>query len=193
MRERLIGAIVLVVIAIVLIPWLVSRAHHPSEQVHMLPLPAAATAAAASVLPLPPANKPLPDATAAPASRTAAPTINPPATATVHTQVSTPAPMAAKPAVSKGASRNKPTANVGGWYVQVASFSSHDGAQTLAAKLSKAGFHAYVSSHAVKGRTWYRVRVGPYKDGATARAASARIAGVSHTRVFVRESDGHDG
>lgn len=54
MRQRLIGAAVLVLIAVILIPWLVSRSHHPREQVHTLAVPDAGSTDAPVVLTLPP-------------------------------------------------------------------------------------------------------------------------------------------
>lgn len=64
-RERLIGASVLVVIAVILIPWLVSRAHHPREIVRNLPVPASATDSTPPyVLPLPTSGAAAPAATA---------------------------------------------------------------------------------------------------------------------------------
>lgn len=183
MRERLIGAIVLVVAAVILIPWLVSRAHHPREQVRSLPLPAAATSSAPRVLSLPPADVKMPG-TSAGGTHPSTPAASP---AGIHV---TPPPATRKPAVPKGG-RSGSTAD--GWSVQAASFSSRGDADGLAGKLSKAGFHAYVSPHAVKGRTWYRVSVGPYPDGTAARAAAAGISRVSGTKAIVRENDGSRG
>jgi DedD protein len=54
MRERLIGAAILVIIAVILIPWLVSHSHQPREQVRTLPVPNVESASAPAVLTLPP-------------------------------------------------------------------------------------------------------------------------------------------
>ncbi|MDN5865490.1 MAG: SPOR domain-containing protein [Gammaproteobacteria bacterium] len=53
MRNRLIGAAVLVIAAVILIPWLVSNSRDPREQVQTLPVPQVASAGTPVVLELP--------------------------------------------------------------------------------------------------------------------------------------------
>lgn len=179
MRERLIGAAVVVVAAIILIPWLVSRAHHPREVVNRLPVPASATEEAKSyVLPLP-ASGPPPARSRAVVSVPASGAAPQAPAEPVHES----AP--AQPANHKVASSARAPAP--GWTVQVASFSKRGAAMPLVKRLGKAGFKAFIDSHQIVGTTYYRVLVGPYHDQAKAKAAAPRIAVVSGTKVLVRQ------
>jgi DedD protein len=62
-----------------------------------------------------------------------------------------------------------------GWIIQVASFSSSNNAEEVADKLRTAGFQARIEQAQVKGRTVYRVQVGPEADKARAEALLERI------------------
>ena len=55
------------------------------------------------------------------------------------------------------------------WVVQVSSLGSPEAAGKLASKLKQAGFSAFVEQAVVNGKTYYRVRVGPHIDRATAQ------------------------
>lgn len=197
MRERLIGAAVLVIIAVILIPWLVSRAHHPQDEVvTRSPWPASAsTPSQPYVLPLQttaPATSGMAtgspetageDQTMAIAART------PPAS----TSASTVQPSAQdKPATGHepGGSASAPGSSQpaadSGWSVQAASFSDLDAAQTLADQLRQAGFSVSLAPHQVGKTTYYRVRVGPYPSETRARAAAPGVARISNTKVLVR-------
>lgn len=50
------------------------------------------------------------------------------------------------------------------WIVQVASLGSSESAEGLASKLQSAGFTAFVEQAEVRGKRYYRVRVGPETD-----------------------------
>lgn len=173
----MIGAAAIVVVAIVAIPWLVSRARfaHELNQSRATSIPISAAGTVAS----PGLELALPPLTAA-ATRTSAPSPAP-ATATAHsvpTAATVPPPL------------REP---VSGWSVQVASLTDSDAAAKLAAGLIHAGFKAFVSPHLLRGKTWYRVRVGPYPDAASAEAAAPKIAAVSGTKVIVRRLGGAGG
>jgi DedD protein len=47
-----------------------------------------------------------------------------------------------------------------GWAVQVNAYPDERSAQTLVKKLQEKGYDAYMVTTSIKGRTWYRVRVG---------------------------------
>ncbi len=204
MRERLIGAAVLVVIAVILIPWLVSRAHRPRVVVTHASWPAGASAPARPyVLPLQstaPATSTA-VAAAAPAMRT---------TKAGKVAVARALPPVARSSASGGpatghevatgaheappsgtADRSAPAAGqatgpVGGWSIQAASFSDVKAAGVLADRLREAGFDVSIARHQVRGTTYYRVRVGPYPDEARARSAAPDVARISKTRVLIR-------
>lgn len=167
MRERLIGASVLVIIAVILVPWLVSRAQRPHEIVRRLPIPANATDAGA------PYELPLPSSGPGPVATGARPAL------------------AAGTGAATGATAPAP-ASAAGWSIQVASFSDRKAAQGLAGRLARAGFNVFLAPHTVDKIVYYRVRVGPYAAAASARAAAPRVAAVSGTRVVVR-APGSDG
>lgn len=52
-----------------------------------------------------------------------------------------------------------------GWTVQVNAYPNERDAKSLAKRLKDKGYDAYVVSSSVKGRTWYRVRVGRLGTG----------------------------
>lgn len=58
----------------------------------------------------------------------------------------------------------KPRVGLSAWVVQVASLSSHDNAQNLVNKLQSKGYSAFLEQVSVKGRDLFRVRVGPEID-----------------------------
>lgn len=61
------------------------------------------------------------------------------------------------------------------WVVQVASVGSPEAAGELEAKLRQAGFSAFVEQAEVRGKRYYRVRVGPEVDRARAERTAARL------------------
>lgn len=177
MRERLIGAIAIVVVAIVTIPWLVSRARYAHQlslpRATLIPANAAATAASPGLsLGLPPLS-----------------TASDGASAPVAVTAESPAPPAPA-ATTVTATAGMPTS---GWGVQAASLTDPGDAAGLSARLIRAGFKAFVSPHLVGGKTWYRVYVGPYPDAAAARSAAPKIAALSKTQVIVRQFGGKGG
>jgi DedD protein len=68
-------------------------------------------------------------------------------------------------------------ARVGGWVVQVGAFGSADAAQRLVEQLSAAGFEAHVAPVIRSGRTLHRVRVGPVPGRADADQLAERLKG----------------
>ncbi|WP_295400803.1 SPOR domain-containing protein [uncultured Thiocystis sp.] len=61
------------------------------------------------------------------------------------------------------------------WIVQVASVGTAQGAAELERKLRNAGFPAFVEKAEVRGKLYYRVRVGPELDRANAERAATRL------------------
>jgi DedD protein len=61
------------------------------------------------------------------------------------------------------------------WVTQVASLGTSEGAQKLADKLRGEGFSAFVEPAEVRGRLFYRVRVGPEVDRSSAEKTAARL------------------
>lgn len=61
------------------------------------------------------------------------------------------------------------------WVIQVASLRTPEAAGELESKLRKAGYSAFVEQAEVKGKLYYRVRVGPEVDRANAERTAARL------------------
>jgi DedD protein len=167
LKERLIGAVVLVILAVIIIPWVLRGGSTPDTTVTKpLALPPAATTAAPSAYRMDLSN---------PAA---------PAQATTPTRQAVPAKSAPMPAVSVVKPAVLPTpkpaahaaAGTGGWVVQAGSYSNETNARVLERKLTQRGFHAYISRFHKGGRTFYRVRVGPYVDRSAAERVVSEVA-----------------
>ncbi len=73
----------------------------------------------------------------------------------------------------------------GEFAVQVGAFASRARAESLRDALTREGDVATVTEAEVGGDTFFRVRLGPYPDRPTARAAAQRLAGRGHRAVVV--------
>lgn len=87
-------------------------------------------------------------------------------------QESTPEPQSVTPT---------PTASsTGMWAVQLGSFSNKENAEKLAADLRKQGYAAFLSQLTTSSGQLHRVRIGPQKDRESAEAMAARLLKVGH-------------
>ena len=68
----------------------------------------------------------------------------------------------------------------GMWAVQLGSFSSKENAEKLAADLRKQGYAAFLSQLQTSTGPLHRVRIGPQKDRESAEQMAARLAKVNH-------------
>jgi len=84
----------------------------------------------------------------------------------------------AKPATQQPAA----TANssTGMWAVQLGSFGNQQNAERLAADLRKQGFAAFLSQLSTGSGELHRVRIGPQKDRESAEAMAERLAKADH-------------
>jgi len=193
LKERLVGAAVLVAIAVWLIPWVLDGPEDGAEtQASSLQLPSAeepmpmrtqtlklGDAAEESAQPAPapaPAAAPPPQpavATAEPAKdKTAAPSEAQPQAETTLAAAAVPAER--PPAAAAPPKPEQPKA-VGDWTVQLGSFSDEANAKRLAQRAGTFGYKAEVSSVRNSGKTLYRVRVGPQATRAAADAAASAL------------------
>jgi cell division protein FtsN len=62
-----------------------------------------------------------------------------------------------------------------GYNIQIGAVMDRIGADEMIAKLRDLGYQPYAVEMQIDGRTWYRVRVGPYASEEEARAAQARL------------------
>jgi DedD protein len=184
-RERLIGALVLVVIVVLFVPAIltgrgsapVEPPAQPTRRVE-IPLENAAPAPEEEVLvPEPVADTPAP--TPAPASEKAGQRTAEAAPATAARQ---PLPPAAAPAERtaaappQSAAPPQPTAQAPAWAVQLGAFSNRAKAEQLVAELKKRRYAAFLLEYRASGQVLYRVRVGPEQDRARAEEIAARLA-----------------
>ena len=73
----------------------------------------------------------------------------------------------------------------GMWAVQLGSFSSAENANRLAADLRQKGFAAFLSKTESAGKELHRVRIGPQKDKPAAEAMASRLKDAGHTGQVV--------
>jgi DedD protein len=212
LKERLVGAAVLVAIAVWLIPWVLDGPDAPMD-------------AGGSSLQLPPAEEPMPmrtqtlrlgdapepEVAAAPVPAASPPAVaepvaaveppaaaaeptppepqadEPPAVAAVQPEPAR-APAAAPPpatAAPKPAASAASAPASGDWIVQLGSFSDEANARRLAQRSGTFGYKADVSSYRSGDKTLYRVRVGPAQSRAAADAAASALKahGIKDARV----------
>ncbi len=174
LKERIIGAAVLVLVVVLVVPvFLDGPPGHEEIVSTSVPLPGQAEQKTQTVVLERDRTDPVPAATSSapepqrpqpqPVARqpSSAPTVQQPVPEPVVTQ-----DQAAAPAGSS---------TTGMWAVQLGSFGSQENADRLAAELRKKNFMASVSRMTTSTGERHRVRVGPQKDRASADAMAARL------------------
>jgi DedD protein len=188
LKERIIGAAVLVVFVVLVVPVFLDGPPQSGEIVsERVPLPgqAAETETRTVVLerdrdepvPVPaPVAEPQaqPQQKAGPVSQPE-PESQPVSVARAEPE---PEPGPAKPAARQAAPEN--VSSTGMWAVQLGSFGNQENAERLAADLRKQGFAAFLSQLSTDSGQLHRVRIGPQKDRESAEAMAARLAKAGH-------------
>jgi DedD protein len=190
-KERLVGASILVVLIVLIVPELLSgpapgpvtprlpaSAPEPVRNVTVdltpnkapAPEPAADVAAASSAQPPETASG---DAASAVAEPTPAPPVP-----SAPLETTAPPPTSAATAV-------KPAASGHSWAVQLGSFASHANAEKLVRQLKAQGFSVYVLSGGSGPSLRYRVRVGPVADRGAAAQTAAKLKSLGHVGSLV--------
>ena len=185
-KERLTGAAVLIVAALVFVPMLIDDARKPAA-IAETNIPAKpATEFDSRLVPLPdpdeivppaPAPEPeemvvadLPAATVAQGPEPQEPAPQEPALQAappVAESPAEPAPASSAPATGgapadqAGGAAAAPAKVVAGWAVQTGVFAARANAEKMNAKLQTAGYPSYIEKIEREGRALYRVRVGP--------------------------------
>lgn len=90
----------------------------------------------------------------------------------------------AKP-ISKTKKAQKPRANLSAWAVQVGSFSSKKNASSLEKKLRANGFAAFIDTVYVNDTASFRVRVGPEIKRESAESQRKKLEKVYRGRTFI--------
>jgi DedD protein len=202
LKERLIGAAVLVGLGVWLIPWVLDGKQEPlevdsSRTALRLPAPDEPLPVRTQTLTLDapdadanqdPFVKPAPagpPASSTPAASTPPPEAKPgakdgpvakePQLARADGVAANARPPAAAPS-AKPASAPAARPAQGDWVVQLGSFGEEANAKRLAQRVNTYGFKPEVSSVRSSGRAMYRVRMGPYGSRAQAEAAASSLS-----------------
>ena len=206
-RRRLIGAIVLALVAAVVVPMLLESDPRPlGEDVSVRIPPIDEGKFVNKLSPPPPRAEPPKDAapgTAAPAGESAPrksvadaekSVMAPPAKAPAAAKAPAKSPEAKSPEPAKAAAVPAPatapaTAPVEaareGFVVQLAAFSDDKGANALSGKLTRAGYPAYTETITTSRGTLWRVRVGGYPTRDAAGAARDKLKAEGHAGIVV--------
>jgi DedD protein len=204
LKERIVGATVIVALGIIIIPWLLdgpAQSSRPVEQA--IDLPPADQPGRTYTIPLDPgAGPPVQVET----GNDAQPLLTRPGAGTVQRPVREEAAQPVLPADPQPAPAEQPVQPAprpapqpaqppprpapapsvdGAWTVQVGSFSQADNAQALQRRLVAEGFEAFVSRVATDAGTMHRVRVGPVPEREAADGLLTRLRAAGHTGARV--------
>jgi DedD protein len=186
LKERIIGAAVLVVFVVLVVPVFLDGPPESGDIVsERVPLPGqAAEGETRTVVLARDRDEPVP--TPAPVSVAVAKTPQPEPEQTAQNAQPDPEPRPEpeeKPAPSEPAAQqaavpaDSPT---GMWAVQLGSFTNQQNAERLAADLRKQGFAAFLSQLSTASGQLHRVRIGPQKDRESAEAIAEKLAKAGH-------------
>ncbi|SIT66030.1 DedD protein [Ectothiorhodosinus mongolicus] len=177
LKQRLLGAAVLVALAVIFLPVLLDGAGREAHLDMQRMLPAEPVFERPEVRPSnPPATASTPATPAPTDSAASSSTATSESAATASVEAARPAPRAELRAVPLDAPVGE------GFVVQVGSFSREDNARSEAERLIQAGFNAFVERSQADGNAVYRVKVGPEAERRGAERVQARLqsrAGVS--------------
>ena len=184
LKERIIGAAVLVVFVVLVVPVFLDGPPQSGEIVsERVPLPGQAAEGETRTVVLDRDRDepvPVPAPVTEPETERAQP-VQPeskPEPEPETTPEPEPKPEPAKPATQQPApAGDSPT---GMWAVQLGSFGNQQNAERLAADLRKQGFAAFLSQLSTGSGELHRVRIGPQKDRESAEAMAERLAKAGH-------------
>jgi DedD protein len=187
-KERLIGAVILVALIVALVPEILSGPHRPADD-DSAARPEQSVRTYTVDLAAPDSPGDTPSTTSAPAATLP----EQPAAAAESSSESSDLPefVATMPAPEpqpRTPERTEPPASVTpttGWAVQLGSFEYAENAERLARELRKDGYKAFVSPHRSSGQERLRVRVGPEPDRARADQLAKRLRRDGHPGTVV--------
>lgn len=191
LKERIIGAIVLVAVVILVVPVFLDGPPDSGDIIsERVPLPGQSDEKTQTVVlertrdePMPSQPDPAPEKAAEEPAAVVA-TTEPAKEPEPQPEPRQPEPET--PAVSKPTESSAvvvpaaASSSTGMFAVQLGSFSNQQNAERLAADLRKQGFAAFLSQLSTEGGQLHRVRVGPQKDREAAEAMAARLAKAGH-------------
>ncbi len=198
LKQRLLGAVVLIALAIIFVPMFLSgpAPQQSSETVNLAIPPAPDREFQNRVLPVEAtpdaAKKPEAGATEPVSSTPLATVETPPRPAEIPQPTEpvatapapkpgTAAPAPAKPEAPKVADNAPGRAASGRFYVHLGVYTVAKNADDLVAALKQAGLPAFSEASEAQGKPAERVRVGPYEDRAAAEAARLRVKQMNPT------------
>jgi len=186
LKERIIGAIVLVIFVVLVVPVFLDGPPEGGEMVsERVLLPGQEGQDTKTVVLNRERSEPIPAAN----SKEAATRPNDVAVSAQVEERPVPVPVVETPPAQSEAqsapetqiSVAKPAASTTGmWVVQLGSFSNKENADKLAADLRKQGYAAFLSQVETSSGSLQRVRIGPQKDRESAEAMAARLLKVGH-------------
>lgn len=165
-KHRIIGAVVVVALVVIFVPMILSQRDAPPPVLTAPTVQGAAeeTKVAITKVPPPPAlSEPIKVVTPEP--------VEP---APVKAVSATPKPVASAKATPANTAKQSAVAN-SGWVVQVGTFSNTANASRLEQKLRAAGQPVHAEQLQMENGKAVRLRVGPFRDRATAVKAQERI------------------
>ncbi|HKE43774.1 MAG TPA: SPOR domain-containing protein [Steroidobacteraceae bacterium] len=196
-KERLIGALILVALIVLLVPELLSGPRQPSGsntrdpgavQTYTIDLGAPSGGAPPARAREPDARPPDPEpatVTSPSGAGTGIGTVSvepPPGTADVQPEET---PAAPETTATTSAPSAPDASAESAWAVQLGSFENEDNAARLVKDLKKRGYKAFVSRTGSGSRTRYRARVGPEQDRSRAENLADRLRHDGHPGVVV--------
>jgi len=179
LKERIIGAAVLVVFVVLIVPVFLDGPPEGGEIVsERVPLPGQETQGESRTVVLErDRDEPVPAAAEQSApERQQRTTPQPQAIAATETRPE-PKRSAPDPVPQEQPADSSPT---GMWAVQLGSFGEQENAERLAADLRKQGFLAFLSPLSTDAGQLNRVRIGPQKDRESAEAMAAKLQKAGH-------------
>ncbi len=192
LKERIIGAVVLVIFVVLVVPIFLDGPPDDAEIVSQsVLLPGQEEQKTQTVVldrdrtePVPAAAQPTPMAQTREETEPAKPAEEPPAPV-VEQREEAPAPVrepVEEPArqPERAAPETAAASTTGMWAVQLGSFSNKENAERLASNLRKQGYAAFISEVSTNSGQMHRVRIGPQKDRPSAEQMAARLDKVGH-------------
>jgi DedD protein len=178
LKERIIGAAVLVVFVVLVVPVFLDGPPEEGEIIsESVPLPGqGAQDGTRTVVLERDREEPVPVAAEQPAPERRQPTTQQ-AQPAVEGKPQEPERPSPDPVPQTIPSDTSPT---GMWAVQLGSFGNQQNAERLAADLRKQGFAAFLSQLSTDKGQLHRVRIGPQKDRESAEAMAARLQKAGH-------------
>lgn len=190
-KERLIGASILVVLIVLVVPELLSGPKPAPPPPAVLPAAAVSEPNRTVTVDLSTSKSaaaPEQQAMDEPASAASVASVPPDATATA---TATPTPASASAVAPTTASAVEtaappPRSSVrGSWSVQLGSFASRANADNLTRQMKGQGFAAFVLQGGSGASVRYRVRIGPLSDRESAERTAAKLKALGHVSSLV--------